>query len=149
MYCIGHRLFYTLVIETLVGEMDIPYRAKGIPLKKFRTPLELYFFRKIFPLAREIRGVKYCTYIPGRTLFFKIFVWKNLKCPRLPLPDPPPQKKKNTFNIILVSIPWNHLSISWDYSFFIAIFFKETVSREFRPSGFFVKRYPWVPWFMG
>jgi hypothetical protein len=26
---------------------------------------------------------------------------------------------------------------------------KETVSRDFRPSVFFIKLYPWVPWFMG
>jgi hypothetical protein len=27
--------------------------------------------------------------------------------------------------------------------------FKGTVSRDFRPSIFFIKLYPWVPWFMG
>jgi hypothetical protein len=26
---------------------------------------------------------------------------------------------------------------------------KETVSRDFRPSVFFIKLYPWVSWFMG
>jgi hypothetical protein len=54
-----------------------------------------------------------------------------------------------------VAIPFNPKLTQWTNCIYIlyctvySIYVKGTVSRDFRPSVFFVKLYPWVPWFMG